>query len=223
MLEDNGHYLSIDLGVKNPFTCYDSEDKSFIVGKRFISILHYYDKKIAYYQSISSSQQLAAGIGYPKSSKRILALYVKKRNALNDYFHKCTRRIADYYRNNGINRVVIEDITGIRKGYDKGDRLNQQFHSLPYAQIYTMLEYKLKLYGITLIKQNEAYSSQVSPLAEKVCRENAHDLGRVKRGLCMDGNSICNADAVGAYNILRLYAGRSYPNKSLINPTKVAV
>ena len=62
MLEDNGHYLSIDLGVKNPFTCYDSEDNSFIVGKRFLSILHYYDKKIACYQSISASQQLAAGI-----------------------------------------------------------------------------------------------------------------------------------------------------------------
>ena len=56
MLEDNGHYLSIDIGVKNPFTCYDSEDNSFIVGKRFLSILHYYDKKIAHYQSMSSSQ-----------------------------------------------------------------------------------------------------------------------------------------------------------------------
>ena len=148
----------------------------------------------------------------------LLAIFV-----LNDYFHKCIRYIADYYRNNDINRVIIGDITGIRKGYNKGDRLNQQFHSLPYAQIYTMLEYKLKLYGITLIKQNEAYSSQVSPLAEKVCRENAHDSGRVKRGLYMDGNSIYNADAVGAYNILRLYTGRSYPNKSLTNPTKVAV
>ena len=223
MLEDNGHYLSIDLGVKNPFTCYDSEDNSFIVGKRFLSILHYYDKKIAYYQSIFSSQQLAAGIGYPKPTKRVLALYEKKRNALNDYFHKCTRHIADYCRNNGINRVIIGDITGIRKGYDKGDRLNQQFHSLPYAQIYTMLEYKLKLYGITLIKQNEAYSSQVSPLAEKVCRENTYASGRVKRGLYKDGNSIYNADAVGAYNILRLYTGRSYPINSLTNPTKVAV
>ena len=123
---------------------------------------------------------------------------------LNDYFHKCSRYIADYCRNKGINRVIIGDITGIRKGYDKGDRLNQQFHSLPYAQIYTMLEYKLKLYGITLKKQNEAYSSQVSPLAEKVCRENAHASDRITRGLYNNGNSIYNADAVGAYNILRL-------------------
>ena len=64
----------------------------------------------------------------------LLAIFV-----LNDYFHKCIRYIADYCRNDGINRVIIGDITGIRKGYDKGDRLNQQFHSLPYAQIYTML------------------------------------------------------------------------------------
>lgn len=86
-----------------------------------------------------------------------------------------------------------------------------------------MLEYKLKLYGITLIKQNEAYSSQVSPLSEKVCRENTYTSGRVKRGLYKDENSIYNADAVGEYNILRLYTGRFYPIKSLINPTKVAV
>lgn len=56
-----------------------------------------------------------------------------------------------------------------------------------------------------------------------MCRENAHASGRVKRGLYKDVNSIYNADVVGAYNILRLYTGRSYPNKSLINPTKVAV
>ena len=86
-----------------------------------------------------------------------------------------------------------------------------------------MLEYKLKLYGITLIKQNEAYSSQVCPLAEQACMEDAHASGRVKIGLYKDGNSIYNADAVGAYNILRLYTGRSYPINSLTNPTKVAV
>ena len=59
MLEDNGHYLSIDLGVKSPFTCYDSEDNSFIVGKRFLSILHYYDKKIDYY----SDNLLVSAVG----------------------------------------------------------------------------------------------------------------------------------------------------------------
>ena len=63
----------------------------------------------------------------------------------------------------------------------------------------------MKLHGSTLIKQNEAYSSQVSPLSEKVCRENIYASGRVKRGLYKDGNSIYNADAVGAYNILILY------------------
>ena len=81
-----------------------------------------------------------------------------------------------------------------------------------------MLEYNLKLDGITLIKQSETYSSQVSPLAEKVCRENAHASDRITRGLYNNGNSIYNADAVGVYDIRRLYTGRSYPINSLTNP-----
>ena len=33
---DNGHYLSIDLGLHNLFTCYDSEDGgSFIMGRKY--------------------------------------------------------------------------------------------------------------------------------------------------------------------------------------------
>ena len=223
MLEDNGHYLSIDPGINNPFTCYDSFDKCFILGKKYLNSLHYYDKKIAHYQSIYASQQYAEKVKYPKNSKKVTALYKKKKNTLNDYFHKCTRYIADYCHGQGINTVVIGDITGIRKGNDKGSAVNQQLHAFPYAQIYTMLEYKLNLYGITLIKQYEAYSSSVSPEEKIISKETADKGKRTKRGLFKDGNQIWNADAVGAYNILRLYTGKEYPKKSLSSVVKAAV
>ena len=223
ILADNGHYLSIDLGLKNLFTCYDNVDRSFILGRKYLNILHYYDKQISHYQSICALQQSAQGIKYPKPSKRVFSLYKKKKNSTKDYLHKCTRSIADYCRDNGINVVIIGDITGIRKNFDKGSVLNQQFHSLPFSQIYTMLDYKLKLYGITLVKQNEAYSSQVSPTAGIVSKETACKNNRIKRGLYMQDNLVFNADAVGAYNIMRLYTGNSYNFKSLINPQKAAV
>nr|WP_279220435.1 hypothetical protein [Clostridium sp. AF20-7] len=49
--------------------------------------------------------------------------------------------------------VIIADIRNIRKGKDIGHKSNQKFHGLPYNKLYIMLEYKLKLYGISLTKQ----------------------------------------------------------------------
>lgn len=111
-LPDNGAYLSIDLGVKNLFTCYDSTTgASFIVGRKYKSICHKYDKLIAHYQSINGFQQTAIGVKYPKPSKRILSLYEKKRRRINDYLHKCTRYIVSYCKEHDIHTVIIGDIT----------------------------------------------------------------------------------------------------------------
>lgn len=93
-----------------------------------------------------------------------------------------------------------------------------------------MLEYKLKLYGIRLIKQEESYSSQCSPKSEEVSKEFAVSHNRVERGLYTEGKQAYNADAVGAYNILRKYCTTSgnditMPIFGLSNPEiiKVAV
>ena len=228
-LPDNGKYLSIDLGVKNPFTCYDSiTSSSFIIGRDYKAICHKYDKLIARYQSICELQQAAAGIKYPKPSKRVLMLYKKKRHCINDYFHKCTRYIVSYCKEYDIHTVVIGDITNIRDGKDLGDANNQTFHALPYKKIYGMLEYKLAMEGIRLIVIKEAYSSQCSPLLENVCKAHAVKNNRKTRGLYVDNNYIWNADSVGAFNILRLYFIKenkiiNFKPKHLSNPLKVAV
>ena len=223
--EDNGRYLSIDLGIKNTFTCYDSAGTSFIL-KGFLDASHYCDKKIAYYQGISASEQVAKGVQYPKPSKRVLGLYSKRKNKVNDYLHKATRYMADYCQENKINTVVIGDIKGIRKGRSIG-RNNQQLHSLPYDKIYSLLEYKLNLLGISMVKQKEAYSSKCSPNSKDVSKKYAADSNRKKRGLYVDGEAIYNADCVGAYKIIRLYLKRmkkdllEYGNLS--SPKKVTV
>lgn len=228
-LPDNGKYLSIDLGVKNPFACYDSTTgTSFIVGREYKSICHKYDKLIAHYQSICERQQAAVGIKYPKPSRRVLMLYKKKRHCINDYFHKCTRYIVSYCKEHDIHTVVIGDITNIRKDKDLGDANNQTFHALPYKRIYGMLEYKLAMEGIRLVIVKEMYSSQCSPLSETVCKSHAVKNNRKYRGLYIDGTYIWNADSVGSFNILRLYFTKghkvvTFVPKHLSNPLKVAV
>ena len=204
--QNNDKYLSIDLGLHNLMTCYNSvNSETFIAGRKYLSLCHYYNKELARVQSQWSGLQYNKGIKYPKSSKHIFKIHKNKNNAINDYLHKCTKAVVDYCRANDIHTVVIGDITNIRKGNDLGNITNQKLHSLPYKKIYIMLEYKLALEGITLIKQKEAYSSQTSPLKPAVDQTNAVKSNRVKRGLYKDNGYTWNADCVGAYNILRLY------------------
>ncbi|SCW42178.1 RNA-guided endonuclease InsQ/TnpB family protein [Eubacterium ruminantium] len=220
-LSDNGRYLSIDLGLHNLMTCYDSTSgDTFIVGRKYLSICNYFNKEIARVQSQWSSLQNGKGVKFPKSSKHIQRIHKKKNNTINDYLHKVTRYIVSYCVKNQINTVVIGDITNIRKDNDLGNVTNQKLHSLPYAKIYIMLKYKLEMNGITLIKQNEAYTSQTSPLCESVTKESAKKNNRIKRGLYKDGDKVWNADCVGAYNILRVYLSNNSKNINL-NPNEI--
>ncbi len=215
-LPDNGRYLSIDLGLHNLMTCYDSTNgDTFIVGRKYLSICNYFNKEIARVQSQWSSLQSGKGIKYPKSSKHIQRIHKKKNNSINDYLHKVTRYIVSYCVENHINTVVIGDITNIRKDNDLGNVTNQKLHSLPFAKIYMMLQYKLKMKGKTLVKQSEAYTSQTSPLSRDVSKESAQKSNRIKRGLYKDGDKIWNADCVGAYNILRLHLSAKKINEEL--------
>jgi len=223
--EENGHYLSIDLGIRNTMACYDSSGRTFLMNG-YLNVTHYFDKKIAYYQSISDGEQAARGEKYPQKSARVCALYRKKKDKVTDYLHKITRYIADYCYQQGITAVVIGDMKGIREGKNLG-RHNQQLHALPYARIIQKLWYKLRRYGIRLITQKEGYSSQCSPNSERVEKRSAKRGNRRSRGLYMDGSQIYNADCVGAYNILRLYLQgkkESFPAAEGLNhPIKVSV
>ena len=225
----NGHFLSIDIGLKNLFTCYDNKGSSFIIsGTKYLETMHFFSKKIAHYQSIAYSQQIAAGSKYGKSTKRINELYELKRKRLDHFFHSATKQVIDYCVKNDITQVVIGDIKGIRKKAKLGKVNNQKFHGLPFEKIYSILSYKLLRKGITLIKQKENYSSQCSPFTPLVNKEYATPEKRKKRGLYIDQMQIFNADSVGAFNILRLYSQSknvevSKPIKGLSDPKRIHV
>lgn len=216
--EENGHYLSIDLGLHNLFTCYDCEGTSFIAGRKYLNICYRYDKEIARIQSQWSAVQSSKGIKHPKSSRHLKKLYQKKQNCINDYLHKVTRMITEYCRTNEISVVVIGDIKNIRKDSDLGHVVNQKLHSLPYSRIYEMLSYKLALYGIQMIREKESYTSQCSPFAPSVSKEYAVKKNRINRGLYKEDKDVFNADAVGAFNILRKYLAEN--EKEAVLPVK---
>ena len=111
--------------------------------------------------------------------------------------------------------MIIGDIRNIRKEKDMGHMTNQKFHGLPYNKLYIMLEYKLKLYGIQLIRQEESYTSRCSPLSPEISKRYAEASNRKERGMYVTDGVRYNADAVGAFNILRKYLSVSGKEKKL--------
>ncbi|MCK5762876.1 MAG: IS200/IS605 family accessory protein TnpB-related protein [Clostridiales bacterium] len=154
----------------------------------------------------------------------MLSFYETRNKQINHLLHSATKEITNYCKVNNISKVIIGDIKNIRKNANHGKINNQKLHKFSFAKIYDLLSYKLKLQGIEFIKQNEAYSSQCSPLSLEVSKTYAEKSNRKHRGLYKDGDFIFNADSVGAFNIMRLYHQKNklnYKTKAigLNNPT----
>ena len=229
-VEDNKHYISIDIGVKNLLSVYDNNGSSFIVsGHSILNTNYYFSKKIAYYQSLFDKCYPAHKKG--ESTNRIKHLYELKNKRINLVLHRASRYIVNYCNNHNVSKVIIGDVSGIlhqKKEFNSNKdkhRYNQNMRAICFARIYEYLSYKLKQVGIELIKVNEAYSSICSPNSLNVCKEFASKSNRVYRGLFKEYNNVYNADIVGAYNIMRIYRqeARYYfpiPLKGLSNPNR---
>ena len=226
--KDNGKYLSIDMGINNLITAYDNKGYSFIIkGNSYQNTLYYYNKKIAYYQSLEAKYNNIDNNDFI-ITKRIKKLNLIKKRKIDYILHASTKRILDYCINNQINTVIIGNIKGIRENNNIGKNNNQKLHSLPFNQLYNKLSYKLRLNGINLIYQKESYSSGCAPTSVDVSKEYYNKSKRVKRGLYKDKNIIYNSDSVGAYNIMRIYKKEkgidiAMPIKGLSNPTVINV
>lgn len=157
----------------------------------------------------------------------LLFLYEKRAKQIHRLLHSATKKVVNYCESHDISKVIVGDITQIREKANHGKVNNQKLHKYPFTKIYSLLDYKLKLKGIEFVKQNEAYSSQCSPLSTEVSNEYAQKKNRKKRGLYQEGQIIFNADSVGAFNIMRLYFqknNRTFDGAAtyLSNPTKLS-
>ncbi|MBP3732903.1 MAG: transposase [Bacilli bacterium] len=229
-VEDNKHYISIDIGVKNLLSIYDNNGSSFIVsGHSLLNTNYYFSKKIAYYQSLFDKCYPNHKKG--EATKRIKHLYDMKNKRIKLALHRATRTIVNYCLSHDISKVIIGDLSGLlsaKKEFANNKekhRYNQNIRAINFSKLYSLLDYKLKLVGIELIKVNEAYSSSCSPDSPIVSKEYANKANRVKRGLYKEDNSIYNADAVGAYNIMRIYLQKEgtnlpVPKIGLSNPKR---
>jgi len=196
---DKNNYLSIDMGLDNFATCFDSNDgSSFIIDGRYIkSINRHYNKQKAYYQSILDRQNI-------KVSKKMSNLSRKRYNKINNYFNLAVKYITDYAISKNIGSIVIGDFSDIKQNINIGKKNNQNFVNIPYGIFKRKLQSKCEQLGINYHLQEESYTSKCSYLDNEVVKKHDTYKGkRVKRGLFRTSQGyLINADTNGSANIL---------------------
>ena len=145
-------------------------------------------------------------------TRKMNALTEKRNRRIKDQFHKVSRQLADYARDNHVDVVVMGHNTYQKQEIGIGHVNNQNFVQIPMLIFADMLRYKLAEYGIRFVLTEESYTSKADYLAKDyipVYKKNAKDNPtfsgkRIQRGLYRhyDG-TITNADINGAANILR--------------------
>lgn len=197
-------YAGIDLGVDNFATItFSTQNKPLIIkGLELKSVNQGYNRLIAKAQSLPPETQ--------KVSKSIHRLWSRRSWILKTKIHQMTAFLATLFDEMQIEKVFIGKNINWKQNLPFGKKIKQRFAYLPYETFIEQLRYKCQLHGITVVTQEESYTSKASfldgddiPVYGET--ENPKFSGsRIKRGLYRSGDGrLINADVNGSYNILR--------------------
>ena len=204
--EDNGKYISIDIGLDNLATLTNNLNKQPIIvsGRKIKSINQYYNKQMSHYKSIAKRMN---NLDY---TKRMNRLTNKRNNLIDDLIHKASRKVVDYALSYGVNTIVIGNNKNWKQNSKMSSKINQKFISIPHSKLIQQIEYKANLVGINVIITEESYTSGTSFLDNELpIKENYNKSRRVYRGLFVSNNGIrINSDVNGSLQIMK----KVFPN-----------
>ena len=224
LLQNNGRYMSIDLGLDNLATVVtNTRSQPFIIdGKGLKSKNQYYNKQVAHYRSVAERMN---GRFYTNRLHRI----TRKRNAkVDDYLHKASRRIVEAAVSENVSTIVIGRNKNWKQSVSLSDRVNQHFVGIPYMQLICEIIYKARDHGIDVVLTEESYTSGTSFLDNEKPNKHYYDKSRrIHRGLFMSNQGIeINADVNAAFQIMK----KVFPNEFsdgiegvVLHPVRVSI
>jgi len=126
-------------------------------------------------------------------------------------------------KQNDIGCIVIGAMSDSITSMDIGSKNNEKIHKIPFGRLYNLIKYKAEETGISVMKVDEAYTSQTCCRCGIVKKSN-----RKYRGLyvCSSCNTVVNADVNGAVNILKRVTPNLKIDRSrgfLDNPVRVRI
>ena len=186
---------SIDLGLNNLAMVSSNVMAPVILNGKPIKSMNLYSNLL-----IAKQQSHTDG-----STHQLRSYYKKRANKIKDYFHKASTWLVSLLSENQIDTLVI----GKNNGWKQHSKL-KNFVRIPYQIFIQMLQYKCELRGITVIEQEESYTSKSSfyskdPIPVFGQKNQILFSGkRISRGMYKDKTGYkMNADLNGSLNILR--------------------
>lgn len=203
-------WLSIDVGVKNLVSCISNDEnlRSFIVDGNPLKSFNQWTNKLSAKLKSEGKQTL----------ERTLWRYREKR--IEGFLHQVANLIVRICLERGVGKVIIPNsLNGeYQRESKKGARFNQTFRFIPLEKLLKIIEYKCKMYGIEVVREEESWTSKVSSASgnieilqnkriKNISEEEVKNLKlegkRIKRGLFIDLKlkKAFNADLNGALNL----------------------
>jgi putative transposase len=210
-LAPNEKIAAIDLGIDN-LMAVTSNQPDFIPllinGRPLKSLNQFYNQRRAKLQSLLK--------GNRQSSQRIRRLTRCRNQKVDDYLHQASRYLVNLLVDQKITTLVIGKNDGWKQGVNLGKVNNQKFVTIPHARLIDMIIYKCRLAGISVIIQEESYTSVANflnleplPVYGETTERPVFSGKRIKRGLYRtDKGILVQSDVMGSYNILR----KAFPN-----------
>ena len=205
------HSAAVDFGVDNTMAVVtDTGDSIIFKGECIKSINQYFNKQKAWRVSVMSKGNVTTTRVW---SKKLDQLSAYRTNYIRDCFHKMSRQLMEWCKSHKVGYLVLGSNKFWKQETSMGKRSNQNFVSVPFEMLKAMIELKSNEYGITVIRQEESYTSKASfldldfiPTYSKEDPDTKYHFSgrRIHRGLykSKDG-TLMNADINGAANILR--------------------
>ena len=210
LVNDNGRYLSIDIGVDNLSAITNNFNEAPVVinGKGLKSINQYYNKSLAHYKSITKM------LNKKDYSNKQNKLTIKRNAKITDYLHKASRFIINYAKQHSVSTIVIGHNKGWKQNSVLSKQVNQHFVQIPFNTLIQQIQYKAEEFGIKVILVEESYTSGTSFLDNELpIKENYNKSRRKHRGLFKSNNgTFINADVNGAFQILKKAFPNAYAN-----------
>lgn len=209
-VQSGTHSAAVDFGVDNTMAVVADTGKSILFKGRFIkSVNQYFMKEKAERISLMSRGK--------ETTERVWSKYLDRLSAyrtsyIRDCFHKMSKKLLVWCQRNDIGYLVLGSNTFWKQNSSIGTVNNQNFVSIPFEMLKSMIELKACEYGVTVVRNEESYTSKASFLdsddipvyVEGDKTKHRFSGKRIQRGLYRSSDgTVLNADINGAANILR--------------------
>ena len=203
---------SLDLGLTN-FAAF-TDNKGFtpivIKGGFLKSINQWYNKRTSELRGILMRGHDPKRYN-PVTTKQMNAVSRRRDAIITDGFYKIAHHICRIASERGLQYVLCGKNTEWKQEINMGHKNNQEFVQIPHSRFISILKTVSRKYDITVIEQEESYTSKASfldndpiPVYGETDSEPAFSGKRVRRGLYKSKDDVLiNADVNGAANIGR--------------------